>query len=292
MSDAVRYHVEHVTRYVHAERASTSLHVAYLEPRSLPQQLVVAHQLVVSPEPVDVHHRLDYFGNVVRHFSVVSPYKELTVSAESMVEVAGGDPIEAEGGPAWEHARPAEYDDPWRVFEYSLPSPYVQIAPALAEYAAESFPPDRPLVAAALDLMHRIHREFRFDAGATTITTPVTRVLDEREGVCQDFAHVQIGCLRALGLAARYVSGYLLTDPPPGQPRLQGADASHAWLAVHCPGMGWIDLDPTNDVIPADRHIVLAWGRDYGDVSPLRGVVLGGGRHVLHVGVNVKKVAG
>ena len=135
--------------------------------------------------------------------------------------------------------------------------------------------------------MHRIHDEFRFDPGATSITTPVTRVLAERHGVCQDFAHLQIACLRSLGLPARYVSGYLLTDPPPGQPRLVGADASHAWLSVWCPVHGWVDLDPTNDVLPDTRHVTIAWGRDYGDVSPLRGVVLGGGSHELYVGVSV-----
>jgi transglutaminase-like putative cysteine protease len=284
---AVRYLVEHVTRYVHTERASTSRHVAYLEPRPMARQRVISHQLRVTPAAVDEHRRSDYFGNIVRHFSVVAPYKELTVSAQSTVEIAAALPVDPDGTPPWETARPTEMHDSMHVFECSLASPYVQLAPALAAYGAASFPAGRPLLAAALDLMHRIHSEFRFDPGATTITTPVTRVLEQREGVCQDFAHVQIACLRALGLAARYVSGYLLTDPPPGQPRLVGADASHAWLAVHCPGVGWIDLDPTNDVVPSTRHIVLAWGRDYGDVSPLRGVVLGGGRHTLHVGVNV-----
>ena len=139
--------------------------------------------------------------------------------------------------------------------------------------------------------MHRIHDEFRFDPSATTITTPVTRVLEERHGVCQDFAHLQISCLRSLGLPARYVSGYLLTDPPPGQPRLIGADASHAWLSVHCPRHGWVDLDPTNALLPDARHITLGWGRDYGDVSPLRGVMLGGAEHTLTVGVSVVPVA-
>ena len=154
-------------------------------------------------------------------------------------------------------------------------------------YARPSFAPGRPFLAAAVDLMHRIHHEFRFDPGATTIKTPVTRVLAERHGVCQDFAHLMIGCVRALGLPARYVSGYLLTDPPPGQPRLVGADASHAWLAVRDPHLGWIDLDPTNDVLPDRRHVTVAWGRDYGDVSPLRGVVLGGQHQTLKVGVSV-----
>ena len=161
------------------------------------------------------------------------------------------------------------------------------IAPELERFARASFPAGRPVLGGAIDLMHRIHAEFRFDPSATTITTPVTRVLAERHGVCQDFAHLQISCLRALGLPARYVSGYLLTDPPAGQPRLIGADASHAWLSVRCPHHGWVDLDPTNDVIVDRRHVTIAWGRDYGDVSPLRGVLLGGAEHTLTVGVSV-----
>ena len=171
--------------------------------------------------------------------------------------------------------------------QFAYASPYVVIAPELERFARVSFPPGRPCSAGAIDLMHRIHAEFRFDPSATTVTTPVTRVLAERHGVCQDFAHLQISCLRALGLRARYVSGYLLTDPPAGQPRLIGADASHAWLSVRCPHHGWIDLDPTNDVIVDRRHVTIAWGRDYGDVSPLRGVLLGGAEHTLTVGVSV-----
>jgi transglutaminase-like putative cysteine protease len=171
--------------------------------------------------------------------------------------------------------------------EYAYASPYVTLDPEIAEFGRASFAAGQPLLAAAIDLMHRIHREFRFDPAATTITTPLRRVLVEGRGVCQDFAHLQSSCLRALGIAARYVSGYLLTDPPPGQPRLVGADSSHAWLAVHCPHHGWVDLDPTNDVLPDLRHVTLAWGRDYGDVSPLRGVILGGARHTLGVAVSV-----
>jgi transglutaminase-like putative cysteine protease len=160
----------------------------------------------------------------------------------------------------------------------------------MAEYAATAFSAGMPILAATLALMHRIHEDFTFDAAATTVTTPVTKVLAERRGVCQDFAHLQIACLRSLGLAARYVSGYLLTDPPPGQPRLLGADASHAWVSVFCPPIGWVDVDPTNDMLADERHVTVAWGRDYGDVSPLRGVILGGGQHVLHVGVSVVPV--
>jgi transglutaminase-like putative cysteine protease len=195
---------------------------------------------------------------------------------------------------AWEDVRElgvfrpnAPSDEP---AEFRYRSPYIEPAIELADFARPSMTPGRPLLAAAIELMHRIHDEFRFDAGATSITTPVTRVLAERGGVCQDFAHLQIACLRSFGLAARYVSGYLLTDPPPGQPRLVGADASHAWLSVWCPPFGWVDLDPTNAVLPDDRHVTTAWGRDYGDVSPLRGVVLGSAAHELYVGVSVVPV--
>src|SRR5262249_9786349 len=165
--------------------------------------------------------------------------------------------------------------------------PYITLDPELDEFARATFPPGRPMLAGAIDLMHRIHAEFRFDSTATTITTPVSRVLVDRRGGCQDLAHLQISCLRGLGLAARYVSGYILTTPPPGQPRLIGADASHAWLSVHCPRLGWVDLDPTNDLLPHLSHVTLAWGRDYGDVSPLRGVMVGAAQHTLAVGVGV-----
>jgi transglutaminase-like putative cysteine protease len=214
------------------------------------------------------------------------------VSARSLVEVLAVEPgAEPELSPPWEDVReafsPGVRAPAGDAVEFEHASTYIALAPELAEFARASFTPRRPLLAAAVDLMHTIHREFRFDPSATTITTPVSRVLVERRGVCQDFAHLQISCLRSLGLPARYVSGYLLTDPPPGQPRLTGADASHAWLSVYCPRSGWVDLDPTNDVLPSVRHVTLAWGRDYGDVSPLRGVILGGAQHELEVGVSV-----
>jgi transglutaminase-like putative cysteine protease len=166
-------------------------------------------------------------------------------------------------------------------------SPYVALAPELADFARASFHPRRPLLDAAIDLMHRIHDEFRFDPSATTITTPVSRVLEERHGVCQDFAHLQISCLRALGLPARYVSGYLLTYPAPGMEKLQGADASHAWISVWAPEAGWVDFDPTNGIIPADEHITVAYGRDYNDVSPISGLLLGGNRQKMTIAVDV-----
>ncbi|MEO8259831.1 MAG: transglutaminase family protein [Acidobacteriota bacterium] len=291
MSDAL-YRIEHETRYVHASGVSTSQHVAYLTPRTLPGQSVRWHGLAIEPAPASRARRVDYFGNAVDQFTILTPYDEMCVVGRSLVAVHATEPTLAlDAGVPWEavrdellYHRGAPYDD---AAEFSYPSPYIVTAPALAEYARKSFAPGRPLVAAAIDLMHRIYSEFTFDSGATTVATPVTLVLANRRGVCQDFAHLQIGCLRAIGLAARYVSGYLLTDPPPGQPRLVGADASHAWLSVWCPKVGWVDLDPTNDVLPSHRHITLAWGRDYGDVSPLRGVVLGGRAHTLHVGVSV-----
>ena len=287
-----RYRVEHETRYAYAATASTSQHVAYLRPRDLPRQRVAWHTLDIEPAPSAATTRTDYFGNPVSQFTVLAPHTELLVRGRSLVEVeppaAGPAP---EGSPPWEHVREAfvyRAGSPRaEAAEFAHASPYVAVEPALADFARASFPPGRPLLAGAIDLMHRIHAEFRYDAAATTITTPVSRVLAERRGVCQDFAHLQISALRALGLAARYVSGYLLTDPPPGRPRLIGADASHAWLAVHCPHHGWVDLDPTNDLVPDRRHVTLAWGRDFGDVSPLRGVILGGAQHTLRVGVSV-----
>jgi transglutaminase-like putative cysteine protease len=269
-----------------------SQHVAYLTPRTLPHQSVRWHELVIEPAPAGHVQRIDYFGNGVDQFTILTPYDDMRVIARSVVEVSGTDrSIAGDSDVPWEvvhdelfYERGAPYED---AAEFSYPSPYAGTAPELAEFARQSFTPQRPLISAAVDLMHRIHEEFTFDPGSTSIATPVMRVLADRRGVCQDFAHLQIGCLRSLGLAARYVSGYLLTDPPAGQPRLVGADASHAWLSVWCPRMGWVDLDPTNDVRPSLRHVTLAWGRDYGDVSPLRGVVLGGRDHTLRVGVSV-----
>jgi transglutaminase-like putative cysteine protease len=289
---AARYRIEHDTRYVHASAVSTSQHVAYLRPRELPRQRVHAHELAIDPHPVVASDRVDYFGNVADQFTVLQPYAELSVRSHSLVEVLPGErAVEPESSPPWDSVRGAlaygQGTFPGESAQYAYASPYVMPDPELADFARGCFPPGRPLLAGAVDLTHRIHAEFRFDPRATTITTPVRRVLAERRGVCQDFAHLQISCLRSLGLAARYVSGYLLTDPQPGQLRLAGADASHAWISVPCPRHGWVDLDPTNDVMPDLRHVTLAWGRDYGDVSPLRGVILGGARHTLHVGVSV-----
>ena len=286
------YRIDHHTHYDYAATVATSQHVAYLEPRALPRQHVLAHTLTIDPPAASVTRRVDYFGNAAAHFTLITPHDTLGVASHSEVMVDAREAvIDPSRSPAWEDVRDRlafrRGEPAGEASQFAWTSPYIAPAPELADYARRSFHAGRPLLDAAVDLMHRIHDEFRFDASATTITTPVTRVLEERHGVCQDFAHLQISCLRALGLPARYVSGYLLTDPPPGQPRLIGADASHAWLSVHCPAHGWVDLDPTNALLPDARHITIAWGRDYGDVSPLRGVMLGGAEHTLSVGVSV-----
>ena len=286
------YRIRHDTHYRHAGTVSVSQHVACLTPRTLPRQTVHAARVDLAPEPADRSQRVDYFGNLVTHLAILKPYTELHVRAESRVDVTdGSEAIEPDASPAWESVRDAGAYRPGMppagTEEFRYPSPFVRPAAALADYARSEFTAGRPLLAAAIALTHRIHADFTFDADHTSITTPISRVLAERRGVCQDFAHLQIGCLRSLGLPARYVSGYLLTDPPPGRPRLLGADASHAWLSVWCPAHGWVDLDPTNGVVPDLRHVTVGWGRDYGDVSPLRGVVLGGGEHELSVAVSV-----
>jgi transglutaminase-like putative cysteine protease len=283
--------ITHTTVYEYSEPAALGHNLLHLEPRPHPRQMVLDSALELDPPPETMHRRSDYFGNPICYFSVQRPHRRLCVRASSRINVGAPNVLDPHGSPPWHGvaaalrsgASPAEREAISFVFE----SPLVTLEGALADYAASSFPPGRPLLAAVRDLTARIHREFRYDPRATTVATPIRDVLANRAGVCQDFAHLQIGCLRALGLAARYVSGYLATQPPPGQPRLVGADASHAWLSVFCPHHGWIDFDPTNDQVPGDRHVTLAWGRDYDDVSPLRGIVLGGGRSSMTVAVEV-----
>jgi transglutaminase-like putative cysteine protease len=282
-----RYRIQHETRYVYGSTVATSQHVACLTPRELPYQRVTSTALDVQPTPARVTQRTDYFGNVVAQFQLLRPHTELSVVGRSLVEVEERWPSDVTSvtgdSTPWDDMPDVLRD----VSQFLFPSPYVPPSPEIEAFARASFPPARPVLEGAVDLMHRIYAGFSFDPSATNVTTPVSRVLEERRGVCQDFAHFQISCLRSLGLPARYVSGYLLTDPPPGQARLVGADASHAWVSVYCPVQGWVDLDPTNDVIVSSRHVTLAWGRDYGDVSPLRGVLLGGSEHKLAVAVSV-----
>jgi len=299
----MRFQIQHRTTYVYSDAVSTSHSEAHLVPRSLPGQACRSSELVIDPAPADYRERFDYFGNRTSYFSLHQPHWSLQVSATSIVDVADGapdptDPLPglADVGPSWQEARRLLRTEPdpelLTARQFTLDSPLVTTSAALAAYARPSFPAGRPLIQAILDLSRRINSDYAYVPGATTIATRLDEVLDRRQGVCQDFAHLAIGCLRSMGLPARYVSGYLETDPPPGRERLLGADASHAWLSVHVPGHGWLDVDPTNDQRPSGRHITTAWGRDYSDVTPLKGVVFSpGGHHSLEVAVDVVAVS-
>jgi len=291
-SPARRYRVVHRTSYRYEDVATHSYDEAHLQPRQTEQQQVLSSTLSVVPAPVMQASYEDSYGNVVWTFVVEGEFRYLEVTAVSEVEVlARPTPRRT---PPWETAvRLLEVGRDGGTHEARRCRSGSRLAPAspeLVAYAAPSFTPQRPLLAAVLDLADRIHRDFVYEPGTTTVTTPVLEVLHDRRGVCQDFAHLAIGCLRSMGLAARYVSGYIETSPPPGQERLVGVDASHAWVAVYVPGWGWLDVDPTNDQLVSLSHITVAWGRDYADVAPLRGTVAGGGAHELAVAVDVTRL--
>jgi transglutaminase-like putative cysteine protease len=285
------YQVHHTTTYAYPGTVSVCHNAVYLRPRDSAHQRCLGYELVILPEPGIRSQSVDFFGNAVTFFAVQEPHRTLTVTAHSTVEVTPYVPPHPDHTPAWEtvcdilhHERSVAVLE---ATQYLFDSPHIRWSPRLRQYAAPSFPPGQALLTAVLDLTRRIYADFIYDPKATSVSTPLHAVLRARRGVCQDFAHVQIGCLRALGLAARYVSGYLVTQPPPGRPRLLGADASHAWVSVYCPGYGWLDADPTNNVLPSDRHITVAFGRDYSDVSPIKGVFLGRGQHSMRVAVDV-----
>jgi transglutaminase-like putative cysteine protease len=287
----VRYNILHETRYEYAHPVSLSRQLLHLTPRETARQTTIEHGIDIEPIPAERAERQDYFGNRLGSFTVSAAHDELVVVADSTVDVMRREDAGTPVSPAWEHVRdrlrqvgPAPLLEPCQ-FLYA--SPHIDPLAALARYARLDFRRGRPLFDAVNALMQRIHRDFEFDPEATTVSTPLETLLKERRGVCQDLAHFMIGCLRALGLPARYVSGYLLTLPPPGRPRLIGADASHAWVSVFCPGAGWVDFDPTNCMQPDDQHITVAWGRDFSDVTPMRGVILGGGAHSVDVCVTV-----
>jgi transglutaminase-like putative cysteine protease len=285
-----RYRVSHTTRYEYESPVLHATHAMHLEPRNLGHQRVLESRLTISPDQAELQASRDYFGNAMHFLEVLAPHDVLEVKSESRVEVA---PPQLELTPAtrlsWEKVREQLERD--RQFlaarEFCFDSPLVRSHQMLAEYAAPIFAPGRPFVDAIGELSERIFREFKYEPLATDVSTPLAQVLRERRGVCQDFAQLAVGCLRSLGLAGRYVSGYLETEAPAGRPKLVGADASHAWASAFLPSLGWIDFDPTNAVFPGERHITVAWGRDFSDVSPLRGIVLGGGQHSLAVAVDV-----
>ena len=289
----MRYRVRHTTTYAYSNAVSVCHNQLHLCPRQCLHQTCTFHELLVFPEAALVSRSMDYYGNPVTFFTLQEPHQALTMTANSVVEVAAVEPPEVAVSPAWEDVRDAVRGDRspggLEAYQFVFDSPYVVAGEELLAYAAPSFAPRRPLLEAVWDLTERIHAEFTYDPDATAVNTPLGEVMRHRRGVCQDFAHLQIGCLRSLGLPVRYVSGYLVTQPS-GPEALVGADASHAWLSVYCPGLGWADVDPTNNLWPSDRHVTVAIGRDYGDVSPIKGVFLGGGDHTMEVVVDVTPV--
>lgn len=290
-------HVIHETAYDYVPPVKTAQHMAHLKPRHDAQQQVLNHGLTITPAPAQQTETTDVYGNARTFFSLASAHDELTVVAQSLVVTTVPDPPTP--GLPWEEARErmryhrkAAWDP---ATEFVFASPYVPRHEDFIAYARPSFTPGRALWDAAHDLMTRIHRDFTYEAEATDISTPALEALAMRKGVCQDFAHIMLGCLRSMGLPARYVSGYLLTQPPPGKARLVGSDASHAWVSIYLPGEvgtagAWADLDPTNDRMPGEDYVRLATGRDYSDVSPIRGVIHGGAKHTLRVAVTVSPV--
>jgi transglutaminase-like putative cysteine protease len=287
----MEYRVRHRTTYRYLQDVAQSCHLAHLMLRPTPHQTVEASHVSLSPEAASRAARNDWFGNPCEWFFFDSAHNHLEVVAESLVTVNPAPERDAAASMAWEAVRALLETPPDAAardaVQYVFDSPMTAFTSDIAAYALESFTPGRPLLEGAIDLMHRIHKEFRYDTTVTDTTTPVDTVFEIRAGVCQDLAHVAIAAMRSLGLPARYVSGYLLTQPPPGMPRMLGADASHAWFSVYAPPYGWVDLDPTNDVLVGEGHVTAAWGRDYGDVVPVGGIILGGHDHVIEVGVDV-----
>jgi transglutaminase-like putative cysteine protease len=285
------YEITHTTTYDYLGDVSVSQHLLRLTPRHYVKQSCLTHDLAITPEPGTLSVHRDYFGNPTHFIGIETAHQQLVITSRSRVAVSPAfipEPLET---PAWEIVRARCRDDhsgqTLEAHEFTYASLLVPFAEQFADYAKVSFTPGRAILDAVTDLTRRIQQDFTFDPTATTVSTPLSEVFEKFRGVCQDFAHFQIACLRSHGLPARYVSGYLETDPPPGQPKLRGVDASHAWASFFCPGIGWIDVDPTNNCLPSLRHITIAWGRDYSDVSPTRGVLVGGQNQTSSVAVDV-----
>jgi transglutaminase-like putative cysteine protease len=283
---SARYRIEHRTAYRYSDSVSASYGRGYLRPRDVPGQHCEQHTLAIDPAPSDTADSTDVYGNVHSYFHVTAAHTELTVTGVSIVEVRRPEFDLAAAARPWEDARQA--GTAGELVEFVLASPYVQVPDAAQEYAAGSFLPGRSALEAVIDLVHRINAEFAYSSSATKVGTSVSEVFAARAGVCQDFAHLIVACARSHGIPARYVSGYLATRPPPGRPRLVGVDASHAWAALLLPGGHWLAVDPTNDTLVDERYTTVAWGRDYGDVPPLRGVIFTEAKtSSMHVAVDV-----
>jgi transglutaminase-like putative cysteine protease len=305
----MKFRIVHTTLYNYSQPVGLCQNEARLQPRDFWRQQCHASRFEITPTPVDFQERVDFFGNRVAYFAIQQPHKRLVVTAISEVTVSPKSHAQDLLNPlSWEQVRNLLQDTPGQPHsqnplqnappvsellearQYAIDSPMVTVSHELGDYARPSFLPNRPLVAVVQDLMQRIYKDFTYDPSFTTIATPLSEVLAHRRGVCQDFAHLAIGCLRSFGLAARYVSGYVETTPEAGKPRLVGADASHAWFAAYIPDTGWLEFDPTNNKLPLDLHITLAWGRDFSDVTPLKGIAFGGGLHTLSVSVDVMRL--
>jgi transglutaminase-like putative cysteine protease len=290
----MNYHITHRTLYEYTAPVSVSHHVARLEPLATATQSRESFSLQIFPAPALRKARTDYFGNQLCFFAIQEIHSRLEIITSSRVALRAEKPARNESAAPWESVAEM-FRDPVspevvEPYQFVFDSPQVRASPALSDYARESFAEGTPLIAGARSLTQRIFNDFKFDSKATTVATPLEEVWETRRGVCQDFAHLGIACLRSLGLPARYISGYLRTRSPEGTPRLVGADASHAWFSIFSPGTGWVDFDPTNNVQPAGEHITVAYGRDFGDVSPVAGILTGGGRHIVKVAVDVEQV--
>ncbi len=292
----MKYRIIHRTDYAYGNAVSQCFNLAHLRPRNLAGQQCLGHRLEIDPLPLDLAEHEDFFGNQVSYFSIQQPHTALSVTATSEVDLATDKqpPAPIDDTP-WDEVR-AQLSQPQTEAtrenrQFVLDSPLAGSSRELADYAAAEFAPDRPLLEAVRGLMARVHHDFTYDPSFSTVSTPLTEVLSSRRGVCQDFAHLAIACLRSLGLAARYVSGYIETQPPPGKTKQPGEDESHAWFSVYSPDVGWNDFDPTNNQVPLDRHVTTAWGRDYADVAPLKGVLFGGDPgHQPRVSVDMQRM--
>jgi transglutaminase-like putative cysteine protease len=295
MTKSISYQVRHQTVYAYAGTVAHAHHLLHLAPRLTDTQICHEHKLDIWPRAVMLNNRTDAFGNLSTRLEIDQPHDRLEVTARMNVELLPRPQLRPEDSLPWEQVSDGlsyradqTYPDWLEAARFRSQSDYVPIKGVFKLYAADCFTAGKPVLAGALDLMHKIHAEFAYVKGETDVGTSLLEVLTSRRGVCQDYAHFMIACLRALGLSARYVSGYLHTRSSNTGEQVQGAEASHAWIAVFVPPLGWVELDPTNRLVVNQDHVVLAWGRDFGDVSPLRGVILGGGAHSLEVGVAVQ----
>ncbi|NVK74496.1 transglutaminase [Marinomonas sp. CT5] len=293
----MRYRVRHITAYTYGAPVSLCYNMAHLLPRDTRNQRCLNQKVHINPPPVYQNDGEDYFGNQTFYFSIQEAHKKLVIDVTTDFEITPLDVLQWQNqstltcGQLRAQLSTPNTPELRMAKEYLLDSPQIHCSENLKAYALSTFADEKPVLQAALAFTHKIFTEFKFDPTTTTVATPLEQVLKQRSGVCQDFAHLAIGCLRSVGIPARYMSGYLETLPPPGQEKLVGADASHAWFAVFIPELGWVEFDPTNDLMPSDQHIVTAWGRDYSDVTPLQGVIFeGGGSQQLAVSVDVKRV--